>query len=267
MTVTEEGERESVLDRILGNPLAGLSPWIVYAVVEGKGRLELAAGVACGLALVLLCLSWVRGGKPKMLEYADVVFFGALAIVVATTSDAVHEWLELWGGEVANITLTVIVVGSILIRRPFTLAYAKEETPEEVWDSPLFLRTNYIISGVWAGAFVIQALSGLYGDAVLHTSDNLWTGWIIQTVPMIVAVQFTLWYPKRIEAQTDGLGDGPPVTAFLAQVFPLFTVIGVLVLFVDDYPWPIGTALIVAGVVLTKLCADRAGQTEPVTSA
>ncbi|MCE5288388.1 MAG: hypothetical protein LLG14_04015 [Nocardiaceae bacterium] len=265
MTATEE-EKEPLLDRILSNPLAGLSPWIVYALLQGKGTLELAAGVAFGIALVLLCIGWVRGGKPKMLEYADVAFFGILSIVVATTSKSVNDWLELWGGELANIALMIIVVGSIVIRRPFTLAYAKEEAPEEIWDSPIFLRTNYIISGVWAAAFVIQALSGLYGDGVLHTPDNLWTGWIIPIVPMIIAVQFTLWYPQRIEAQTDGTGDGPPLTAFLAQVFPLLTVIGIVALFVDDYPWPIGTGFIVAGVVLTKLCADRTEKTVPVTS-
>ena len=63
------------LAKILGNPLVGLSPWILYSVVEGPDRLELSAAVALGLAVVILSLNWIRGGTPKLLEYSDVVYF------------------------------------------------------------------------------------------------------------------------------------------------------------------------------------------------
>ncbi len=245
----------SALDGILANPLVGLSPWILYAIVEGKGRLELSAAVALGLAVVILSLNWIRGASPKILEYSDVAYFAGLAIVVAFAGPGLRTWLEGWGGEVANAALLVIALGSVLIRNPFTLQYAREETPEEFWHTPEFLRVNYLISWVWVVAFAIEAASGLVGDAVLHNPNNLWTGWIVQTLPLIVAAQFTIWYPARLDAIREGRSDAiPTVRNFLATVMPWITIIGIVVLSTGGSPESVGIALIGAGIVGTRLC-------------
>jgi hypothetical protein len=253
--------RPSIVDHVLANPLVGLSPWILYSIVEGEGRLELSAALALGLAVVILCANWIRGGRPKLLEYSDVVYFAGLAVVVAMASEGTRTWLELWGGEVANVALLVIVLGSILIRQPFTLQYAREDTPEENWHTPEFLRVNYLIAWVWAIAFAIEAASGLYGDAVLRNSNDIWTGWIIQTLPLIIAAQFTIWYPNRLEAVREGRAEqAPTVNDFLATVTPWITVVGIVVLSVGGAPTWLGVALIIVGIALTKMLT---GQREP----
>ena len=213
------------------------------------------AGLALGLAVLILCANWLTGSRPKMLEYSDVVYFAALAIFVEFASDGTRTWLELWGGEVANLVLFGLVLGTILIRRPFTLPYAKETTPREYWDQPEFLRVNYLISWVWAIAFGIEAASGLYGDAVLHNNNEIWTGWIIQTFPMIVAAQFTIWYPNRLDAQREGRRDAPTVADFLATLAPWITVIGIISLSADGGPAWLGIGLIVIGILATKALA------------
>ncbi len=260
----------AVVDGVLANPLVGLSPWIVYSLVEGEGRLEESSAIAFGLALAILMVGWLRGGSPKLLEFSDVVFFGALAIFVAVASDSTHAWLERWSGEVANLALVAIAVGSILIRQPFTLAYAKEQAPRELWTNPTFLRTNYVLTWVWAIAFVIEAASGLYGDAVLHDSNNLWTGWIIQTLPLIVAAQFTLWYPDRVKALGAIAGGEssdppPPIGNFVAQVTPWISVIGVISLASDAAPWWLGVAFVVVGVGLTNRLKPAGDATRPAS--
>lgn len=251
-----------VLDVLLANPLVGLAPWIVYSLVEGEGRLEESAAIAFGLALAILFAGRLRGGRPKLLEYSDVIFFGGLAIFVAVASPDTHTWLERWSGEIANVALVVIALGSIAARRPFTLAYAREQAPRELWTDPVFLRTNYLITWAWAIAFLIEAASGFYGDLVLDDSNNIWTGWIIQTLPLIVAAQFTIWYPERVRA----LGEiahgeqaaAPPVSEFLSQVTPWISIIGVIVLAMDEGPWWLGVAFVVVGVALTnQLKPDR----------
>lgn len=258
------GTPGAVLDAILANPLAGLAPWIVYSLVEGEGRLEESAAVALGIALALLLLGWLRGSRPKLLEYSDVVFFAALAIFVAVASDDTHAWLERWSGEVANIALVAIALGSIAVRQPFTLAYAKEDAPRELWDDPAFLRTNYLITWAWAIAFLVEAASGFYGDLVLDDSNNIWTGWIIQTFPLIVAAQFTLWYPRRVEA-LGAIAQGeeavvPPVGEFIAMVCPWISIVGVIVLSMGEGPWWLGAGLIAVGVGLTKQFKDDAAR-------
>lgn len=245
------------VDALLANPLVGLAPWIVYSLVEGEGRLELSSAIALGIALVLLLVGWMRGSRPKLLEWSDVLFFGALAIFVALASDTTHAWLERWSGEVANIALVAIALGSIAVRQPFTLAYAKEQAPREMWDNPAFLRTNYVLTWAWAIAFLIEAASGFYGDLVLGDSNNLWTGWIIQTFPLIVAAQFTIWYPQRVRAlgamaHGEGGVRAPPLGDFICQVTPWVSIIGVIALASDAAPWWVGVGLIVLGGALTR---------------
>ncbi len=250
---TQHAGATSLLDRILANPLVGLSPWILYSLVEGKNRLEISAALALGLALVVLSVNWIRGSTPHLLDYFDVVYFGGLAIIVAFASASTHTWLELWGGEVANGALLAVALGSIVIKRPFTMQYAREDMPKELWHEPRFLRVNYQLSWVWVVAFGIEAASGLYGDAVLRNSNNIWTGWIIQTLPLIVAAQFTIWYPNRLRSVREGSTEtAPTVRDFLGTVTPWITIIGVIVLFAGGAPEWVGIGLIVVGGVSTR---------------
>ncbi|MEO6468762.1 MAG: hypothetical protein ABIP21_06655 [Acidimicrobiia bacterium] len=157
-----------------------------------------------------------------------------------------------------------VSLGSILLRNPFTLQYAREDTPEEYWHTPEFLRVNYLISWVWVVAFVIEAASGLIGDAVLHDSNNIWTGWLVQTFPLIVAAQFTIWYPNRLEAIRDGrLESAPTVKDFLATVAPWVTIIGIVVLSVGGSPEFLSIGLIVVGIAMTRVLTSTTQPTVP----
>jgi hypothetical protein len=152
----------------------------------------------------------------------------------------------------------VIVLGSLLVRQPFTLQYAREDAPREMWHEPHFLRANYVITWVWAMAFAIEAASGLYGDAVLRNSDNLWTGWIIQTLPLIIAAQFTIWYPNRLRAVGEGrIDEAPTLGDFGVTVTPWITVIGILSLSFDAGPVWLGVGFIVVGILSTNALAAR----------
>ena len=182
------------------SPLAGLSPWIVYSLVAGPNRLEVSALAALGVAIAFFLIGRLRGQSVKLLEVFDMVFFAGTAIFVFVASDSTHAWLELWGGEVANIALAVFALGSIAVRQPFTLQYARESVPKEMWTNPVFVHVNYVLTWVWAGAFIVGAVSGWYGDAILDDSNNMWTGWVIQTAALIVAAQFTAWYPRYASA-------------------------------------------------------------------
>ena len=153
------------IDGYVRSPLAGIAPWILMAVINGPGRFEEAASVALALALLTLWVGSRRGVPVHLLEAFTVVYFAVLAVLGLVASDGVIEWLQLWAGELSNIALAAFAIITLLIRRPFTLAYAKDTTPEEHWDNPIFLRINYVISTAWAGAFLFSALVGAYGDA------------------------------------------------------------------------------------------------------
>lgn len=239
----------------LDNPLSGLAPWIVMAVMSGVVRFEFAVGLSLATALTILIANAVTGGTVKILEYADTAFFLVLGIVGLVASPDVLDWLRVWADELSNIALAVIAVGSLLIRQPFTLPYAREEVPRAVWGEPRFIRTNYLITGAWAAAFVVAAISGFVGDAILDDSENLWAAWIIPTAAMLASVQFTLWYPRVVRART-AIAEGrptepqPPTAELFAGLIGYLPLVGIVVLVADAAPWWVGVGLIVAGPVI-----------------
>ena len=79
--------------------------------------------------------------------------------------------------------------------RPFTLQYAREQVAPELWASPEFIRTNYVITAVWALAFAVLVIADLI---LLYRPDLSPRLGIFLTIAALVgAVKFTSWYPER----------------------------------------------------------------------
>lgn len=251
------------LRAFLGNPLSGLAPWIVMAVMSGIVPFEAAVGLAFLSAAAILAANTILEGSQKALEYTDTGYFLLLGLVGLFAAESVREWLDVWADELSSIALAAFALGSIALRRPFTLPYARERVPPELWTTPRFVRTNYLVSGAWAAAFLVAAVVGFYGDAVLDDSENLWTAWIVPTAAMLAAVQFTLWYPRVVRAEADAEmgrpGDpAPPATQMLAGMVAYLPLAGAVVLAFDAGPWWIGVALIVAGPLIGgRVARDR----------
>ncbi|MCK7473424.1 MAG: hypothetical protein MZV49_07660 [Rhodopseudomonas palustris] len=47
---------------------------------------------------------------------------------------------------------------TIALGKPFTLDYAKEHVDPSLWNDPRFIRTNVLMTGVWASTFTINAV-------------------------------------------------------------------------------------------------------------
>lgn len=173
--------------------LVSLTPFILFAVLSRFATIELSLVAAALLSLGLIVSDRLRrGGAIKVLEAGTAVLFGGLAV---------YSWASgaRWG--LVGVRLAVdaglfaIALGSILVRLPFTLQFAREQTPREFWDHPQFRAINYAITGAWTATFAIQVLA----DLVLIHAPAV-PAWI--PVAAIVgsfagAVWFTGWYPAR----------------------------------------------------------------------
>ncbi|MDJ0029558.1 hypothetical protein QM583_21135 [Gordonia alkanivorans] len=277
-TVQATGARR-VLTAFLNSPFAGMSPWILMALLTGPGRFEEAAASAFVLSLLLVVGGHRRGSKIKLLEVFDVAYFGTMAALALFASESVIDWLEKWGGEMTNIALVAFALGSILIRQPFTLQYARESTDEEVWDSPLFLRINYVITWAWVVGFGVAAVSGAVGDLVLDDPNDFWTGWIIQIGGTVFAIAFTEFYPDFATYRA-ALREGwdtdekPQSMLHLFDWVPIFVLaIGIAGLLTDEFSTVTGIVVIVVGAVgigifrqLTSSLDARLAQTAPGAS-
>ncbi|WP_329192300.1 MULTISPECIES: hypothetical protein [unclassified Streptomyces] len=236
-----------------------MSPWIAFSVLVGPGRFEWAVGAALliSLALVIGGRLVAAGGSVKILEVSDLVFFAIMAVVGAVASPGTHRWLETYAGEISNLALVAIAFGSMAVRMPFTLQYAREQVPPAYWKTPVFLRTNYLITAAWGAAFLVAAVAGGYGDLVLHNPNNLWTGWIIQILAIVAALRFTVWYPEVARARARGDRPVPPLADLLLPLAGMLVPVGIAVLVFDGHLWWLGVVLILTGVWLTRLLKHR----------
>lgn len=224
------------------------------AIVSGPGRFGQAAAAALALTLIVMWVGSRRGIKVHSLEVFGAVVFAVFVGLGIVGSPALIGWLELWAGEITNGTLAAFALATLLARRPFTIAYARDTVAAEYWTSPLFIRVNYVLTAVWVGAFLINTAVGSYGDAVLRDSDNFWTGWIVQLSVTLAAVAITEFYPDYARAKhLAAIGESsypPPSFARLLDWLPGLVVgIGVAGWVSDSLSAVAGIVLIALGIV------------------
>ena len=181
-------------EKVAVGVVLAFAPFIAFALIDRlAGSIPgLAAGAAVSAALLIR--DWMTPGRaPKILEIGTCVLFcglTALSLAGGVTSSILGVRLEVDAG------LLAIVVVSITIRKPFTLQYARERVAPEYWASPIFVRTNYVITAGWALAFLVVVLADLL---LLYGPDMTPAVGIVATIAALVAaIRFTDWYPKHV---------------------------------------------------------------------
>jgi len=262
------GKAGSVIDAFLDSPLSGIAPWVLFSLFATPGRYEEAVCAALGLTLLMLWVGSRRGISIHSLEVFGVAFFAILAVVGLTASAGTIQWLELWAGELTNVALALFACATLIARRPFTVAYAKERAPQEYWDSALFLHINYAISAVWAAAFTVSAIVGFIGDVALHDSNNFWTGWVLQIATLFFALAFTEFYPAYAGAK-DAADRGepeevaPPISALFDWVPTFILAAGIFAWVTNAVPDAVGIGMVVFGAGGAALIRKFSAKPEP----
>jgi hypothetical protein len=139
--------------------LQAFAPFIAFAIVDRVvGSVE-GLLAAAAISLALLGRDWFTLGRsPKALEIGTAVLFTALALHACLGRPT---WSVIGVRLCVDAGLLLIVLGSMALRRPFTLQYARESVPEAAWGTPEFLRVNYVITAAWAAAFAVMVIAEL----------------------------------------------------------------------------------------------------------
>jgi phytoene dehydrogenase-like protein len=158
-------------------------------VLAGRGTLGFA--VAFALAAGLLALE-LRRKNVKSMEIASSSYFGVQLLLTG-----VFGWhgleaynLVLLYGALAAMAWTTLLIGS-----PFTYQYAREDWPKELWDQPLFRRTNVILTAVWGIVFTGGMASSLL--AVLQpTRSVLLYGVLLPHLGTAFGIALSILFPR-----------------------------------------------------------------------
>lgn len=185
-----------------------LAPFATFATLMLLTTVKISLAASAAVAFGLVCRDMVGGRSIKMLTTGSLILFASLAgyhFLSATELSPTTVRLAVDSG------VLVIALGSIAIRLPFTLQYAREAVDTETSKQPRFLRTNYILTWVWVAAFVLMLLADMV--AIYLPSTPLWAGAAIAFAARNSATYFTRWYPKHVRAAMAAGSEVPAVAA------------------------------------------------------
>lgn len=188
---------------------AAFVPWIVYWVLVGNVSFGTAVVVAFALTVLIAGSALPRGRRLKVLEVGGVVVF---AVLLGLTFLGEERFLERWIQPLTNAGLFAISLTSLLVGRPFTLEYAREQVPPDVARMPGFQFINRVLTAVWVAAFGVMTLASfvpplVQGEATIRDGGSTLSivgYWVIPFLALGLAAVFTGkfpdWFVGRLQA-------------------------------------------------------------------
>lgn len=175
-----------------------LAPFATFAALMMLTSVKITLAASALVALGVLGWDVAHGRSIKALAAGALVIFAGLLgyhLLAETALSPTGIRLAVDGGVLA------IALVSLAIRYPFTLQYAHETVDAETRERPLFMRTNYILTGVWSAAFILMLVADVV--SIYLPSMPLWTCAAIAFAARNSASLFTQWYPKRVRAEAE----------------------------------------------------------------
>jgi hypothetical protein len=180
--------------------LVSFAPWLAFLFIahDSLWRVEVGLVVALVLSVVMGVLRLHRG----IILWVGLAFFSATTVAVIVFDDT---WTLKHLGVLANGALATGAWLTILAGKPFTLDYAKEHVDPSLWNDPQFVRSNTIITSLWAATFTINAGLAFIKMERMGPSDLACE---IASYGLLVGTAvFTVWFPsylrrKRTQAHT-----------------------------------------------------------------
>jgi hypothetical protein len=173
--------------------LLGLTPFIVFFVLMRLVHPLAGLGAAFAVSVLMGFVQWRRGESIKVLEVGSLVLFGVLTLY---TLIAAPEWTVATVRLAVDGGLFLVAAVSLLIRQPFTLQYARESVPQELWTSPIFFTTNVRITAVWTAAFAVMTAADAAAQYV--EAIPVWVDIAATIAAFVGAFWFTRWYPAVV---------------------------------------------------------------------
>ena len=168
-----------------------LAPYGAFTFLMLMTSATISVFVASAVCLATVAIDVVRGRSVKILAVGSALLFAAIGLHLALFDPA----LGTLGVKLSiGIGIFVISLGSMLVRRPFTLQYALESVPAETASMPGFLYANYVITGAWTAAALLMAAANL---VLLYVPGlPLWSSLAVAFAARNSAIYFTKWYPE-----------------------------------------------------------------------
>lgn len=173
-----------------------LAPFAAFAalMLVVSAATSLFAGAAVAAATIAYDI--YRGRSIKMLAAGGALLFTGLGSCITLVDGG---WSASEVRLAVDIGTLTIALGSLVLRIPFTLQYARETVDAETLNLPGFIRANYILTFAWAGAFALMSIANLL--MVYLPGLPFWVGLAVGFAARNSALYFTKWYPRHRRAR------------------------------------------------------------------
>jgi hypothetical protein len=168
-----------------------LAPYGAYTMLMLVSSAAVSLFSAAAICLAVIGFDIVRGRSIKILGAGSVIVFTVVGGYLALVDPALGNSAVKFAVD-AGIFLVSLL--SIVIRFPFTLQYAREVVDAQTAGLPGFLTANYIITAVWALAFLLMLMANVL--MIYLPGMPLWSGLAIAFAARNTALYFTRWYPR-----------------------------------------------------------------------
>jgi len=180
--------------------LFGFISWIAFLFLSGTTLTSLERALIISFALsIIFGYRQLRGGF--ILQWGSVIFFAWCILMVNCFKNAA---VAKNMGLIANGFLASLIWLTILIKKPFTLQYAREDLPKERWDDPRLVQSCRFMAVVWGVLMVFSTCVSFF--------KSMRPGFYPETVYSVISIGtilggalFTQLYKKhKRSARADG---------------------------------------------------------------
>jgi hypothetical protein len=187
------------------------SPWLLFLLATRFT--SFSGALALGLVAALVVAARAIGHhRIHMLDVASVLYFTGLGLAFEFVHPTSTTYWSRYAQAGAHAFLTLLVLGSVIVNRPFTESYARETTPKELWGTAQFRSVNRTISLVWGMAFLVGTISLIIAGSVTDRP------FLLRILIPFGALAYAYSYTQRIvsarrAAAGGGGGSAPPAPA------------------------------------------------------
>jgi hypothetical protein len=171
--------------------LLAFLPWISFLVIAHGGVLRLKIGLV--VALILSVVMGVARLHRGVILWAGLLFFVFSTLAVVAFD---NMWTARHMGILANGMLAASTWLTVVLKRPFTLEYAREHVDPSLWTDPLFIKTNVVLTSLWGSIFTVNTILAWGKMEEFVLSELAYE--IISYTLLVGTVVFTNWYPKHV---------------------------------------------------------------------
>lgn len=180
-----------------GGALLPLGAWVIYSIFAFRGSWTAATAGALAIYLWFAVLERRRSAAVKLPDLTALGFFvlGLIATI------AVGPWLyQRYSLLILWFAFAATGWSSMALGAPFAVQYARETSPPEQWDTPVFVRACKMITLLWCGIFSANLLIVFFSPLTGHP---LPVATLVPLAGVIFGFVYTARYTKRMTAMSE----------------------------------------------------------------